>query len=192
MHAAGIDPAIVEIEHRAHRDSEINGVVVPTGGIQRLHVLRRDARRIVIHFIDEAEQRFVLFVQLRMSQVPQYAPDQFLIAQQLRRDRGVRLQSKRAVVSIRREGGNQLADARTERSRAAQNFLREARQVLGGLGQIGEHVPDLRILRPALLHHADHVRIGSRLRVLLDTGQKHRFHFGVGVCHLDKSRLHNE
>jgi hypothetical protein len=42
----------------------------------------------------------VLLVQSGGLQIPQDAPDQVLAAQQFRRDRGVRLQSKRAIVAV--------------------------------------------------------------------------------------------
>lgn len=42
MHAAGINPAIVEVEQRADRDGIVNSFVVPSHGIERLHVFGGD------------------------------------------------------------------------------------------------------------------------------------------------------
>jgi hypothetical protein len=41
---------------------------------------------------------------------------------------------------------DQLAQPRRERRGAAQDLLREAAEVLRRLGQVGEQVPDLRVL----------------------------------------------
>jgi len=81
VYAARVDPAIVEVEHRANSNGEIDGVVLPTGSVQRLHVFGCDARRIVIHLIDEPEKRFVFFVQFRSLQIPQHTPHQIFVAQ---------------------------------------------------------------------------------------------------------------
>jgi len=173
---AGIDPAIVEVEQGANGDGEINGVILPAHGVERLDVSRLDAGRVVVHFGDEAEEGFVLCVEFGVFQIAQDPPDQFFIAQQFGRDRGVGLQSKWAVVVIGSESRDQLADTRTEGSRAAQDLLGKARQVNRGRGQIGEQMPDLGIFRAALLHGADHVRKRARLRILFDARQKHRLH----------------
>jgi len=89
MNAAGIDPPVVEVEERAHCNREIDGVIVPAGGVHRLHVVRRNARRVMIHLMDKTEQSFVLFIQRGSLQVAQYALHQFFVTQKFGRDRGV-------------------------------------------------------------------------------------------------------
>lgn len=80
VHSAGVDPAVVEVEQRAHRDGEIDGIVVPSGGVERLHIFGIDTRRIVIDFVDETEQGFVFFIELGVLQIPQHTPHQFFVA----------------------------------------------------------------------------------------------------------------
>ena len=65
MYAAGIDPPIIEIEQGADRDRQIDGIVIPTGGVKWLHIFRRNSRRVVIHLMHETKQSFMLFVQPR-------------------------------------------------------------------------------------------------------------------------------
>jgi ABC-type phosphonate transport system ATPase subunit len=130
VHAGRIYPPVVEIEQRANRDGEENRVIVPFGFMQRLHVFRRDARRVAIHLVDEPEQRLVTVVQVRLLEVPQHAFDQLLVAQKFRRNCGVRLDSKRAVVAVGRIGRDELSDAWAEGRGPTKDFLRELRQVL--------------------------------------------------------------
>jgi hypothetical protein len=113
MHAAGIDPAIVEVEKGADRDGEVDGFVVPACLVQRLHVFGCNPRRVVIYLYDEAEQGFVLIVERRAFEVAQGGPDQVLAAQQFRRTCGVGLDSKRAIVAVRSERRDQLPHAGT-------------------------------------------------------------------------------
>jgi hypothetical protein len=89
MNAAGIDPPVVEVEESAHCNRQIDGVIVPTGGVQRMHVFARNARRVMIHFMNKTEQGFVLFIQRAGLQVAQYALHQFFVTQEFGRDRGV-------------------------------------------------------------------------------------------------------
>lgn len=78
VNAAGIDPAIVEVEKRANGDGEVNCFVIPPGGAQRCHILGRDLLRFLVHLMDESEQGFVLFIQARCFQIAQNALDQLL------------------------------------------------------------------------------------------------------------------
>src|SRR5580693_5237308 len=50
MHAAGVDPAIVEVEQRACGDGEVNRLVVPSHCAQRSHVFGLHPRRVVVYF----------------------------------------------------------------------------------------------------------------------------------------------
>jgi len=81
VHAAGVDPAIVEVEHGANRYRQVDGVVLPANGVQRLHIFGGDAGRIMVHLVDETEQGFVFFVQLGGFQIAQDTPDQVLVSQ---------------------------------------------------------------------------------------------------------------
>src|ERR1017187_6650957 len=155
MNTACVDPSIVKVEERAYGNGEIDRVVVPGHFVQGLHVMARDSWRIAIDLVDEAEQGLVLFVQSGGLQSLQDAPNQFLAAQKFRRNCGVRLQSKRAIVSIGGIRRNQLANPGAERPRASQDLLSESGQVFGSFWKIGEHVPDLRILAAVRLHHVD-------------------------------------
>ena len=107
--------------------------------------------------------------------------DQFLAAQEFRRNCGVGLQSKRAMILIGRVSRDELAKAGAERSFAVHYLLGEAREVGRDIGAEGEHVPDLRIFRPAFLHYANHVCIGPWLRIVFYAREKHRLHLGVFV-----------
>lgn len=79
--SAGIDPAIVEIEECANGDGEINGLVVPALCVQWLHVASRNIGRIVIDFINKAQQRFIFIIQPTCLQIVENALDQFFAAQ---------------------------------------------------------------------------------------------------------------
>ena len=52
----------------------------------------------MIHLINKAEQRFLRFGKERRLHISQDTIDQFLATKQFRRDRGVRLRSKWALV----------------------------------------------------------------------------------------------
>jgi hypothetical protein len=119
MHSRGIHPPVVEVEQSAHGDGEKDGVIVPPRIVERLHILGGNPRRIVIHLVDESKQRLVLLVEGRAFQIAKNAPHQLFVAQQFRRNCGVRLQSEGTFVSIRSVGGNQLSHARAERRRTA-------------------------------------------------------------------------
>ena len=89
------------------------------------------------------------------------------LAQEDRRDRGVRLGSKGTVIPGRCVCRNQFPKCRSQRAGLAHNLLRELRQMMRSLRQEGEHVPDLRILGPGRSHGLDCIGIGGGLRVVL-------------------------
>ena len=60
---------------------------------------------------------------------------------------------------------NQLAESRAERRRLPHDLLREALEMLGRTRQEREQVPDLRVLRPALLHLFDQRAKRARLGI---------------------------
>jgi hypothetical protein len=170
VHAAGIDPAIVKVEQRADRDRVINLLVSPTGLMQRLHIAGGNAWRVLIDLIDEPKQQLFLIAQSGAFQIPDYSLHQVFVSQQFRRDRGVRLQSKRTLILRRGVRRNQLAKSRSQRAGLSHDLLREPRQMAGRLWLEGEHMPDLRIFRPCRLHRANTVLIRAWPRTVFDVG----------------------
>jgi hypothetical protein len=69
MNAARINPPIIEVEESTHSDGEVDGIVIPSFSVKRLHIVCRDSRRIVIDLTDEAEKGFVLLIKARCFQV---------------------------------------------------------------------------------------------------------------------------
>lgn len=67
--SSGVDPAIIEVKERANRDGEVNGLVSPPHFAQGRHVFRGDARRVVIHFADKAQEGLVFFRKRRGFQI---------------------------------------------------------------------------------------------------------------------------
>ena len=100
VHTRRIDPAIVEIEQRADGDREIQCFVCPACRAGDFEITLDDFRRIVIDLVDESKQCLVLFVERRRFVVNQDRIDQRGIPEELRRNCGVGLQSKRAVVAL--------------------------------------------------------------------------------------------
>jgi len=98
MHAGSVNPAIVEVEQRAHRDGVIDGFVRPAGLVKRLRVVKGDLRRVMVDFADEAKQRLVLFRKPRTLKVLNDAADQIFISQQFRRNCGVVFCSKGTMI----------------------------------------------------------------------------------------------
>ena len=48
--------------------------------------------------------------------------------------------------------------------------------MIGGTRFEGEQVPDLRVFRARVLHHAQCVGVGARLRIFLHVGKKYWLH----------------
>ena len=108
VNSACINPAIVKIKKGAGGNGEVNRFIIPTGGAKRMHIFRRDPRRIFVYFANKTKERLVLVVQAGSFQIVQHAPNQFPVTgtffnKQFRRDRGVGLQSKWALVPVRCE-----------------------------------------------------------------------------------------
>ena len=61
MNAAGVDPAVVEIEQRADGNGVVNGLVCEAGLVKRVDVRRLYGDGIEIDFVDKAEQRLFRF-----------------------------------------------------------------------------------------------------------------------------------
>jgi hypothetical protein len=116
------------------------------------------------------------FVEGGRFHVREHAADQRFISKKFRRNCGVRLQSKRTMVSLRCIRGNKLSQTGTERRRTSQDLLREPSEVRRRRRQIGEQVPDLRIFLPLTLHRLNEIEVRARLRVPFDPREKHRIH----------------
>ena len=104
--ARGVDPPVVEIKQSANGDGVIDRLVIPAGGVKRLHIVGGNLRRAAVHLIDEVQQRFLFFAEARGSKIAKDRLYKFLAIiraafpfQKYRRDRGVRLQSERAIIA---------------------------------------------------------------------------------------------
>jgi hypothetical protein len=112
MHAGRVDPAVIEIKQSADRDGAVNLRVGPAHVVKRLHVIGRDMNRVAIHFADEPEEPFLLFSERRILEIAEDTPHEIFASEQFRRNCGMRLQSKRAVILVRGIRRDELADAR--------------------------------------------------------------------------------
>ena len=81
----------------------------------------------MIDQIDESKQRLVALVERRRLGVCEHRANQRRVAEEFRRNCGVRADSKRAVIALRGVRGDQLAETGAERSGTTQDFLREPR-----------------------------------------------------------------
>ena len=111
MNAACVDPPVVEIEQRADGDRIVDSFVRESRFVEWCYVRRLNGDGIVVHLSHKAKQDFLRFGEQRGFYVREHTRDQFRAAKQFRRDRGVRLRSKRAIVQLGRVGGNQLPNA---------------------------------------------------------------------------------
>lgn len=165
MHTCGIDPAVVEIEQGADGDGVVDLLVRPSGLIKRLHVFGGDVWRIVIHFVDEAQESLLGVCKRRGLHVVHHFFDEAFVGKQFRRDRGVRLRSKRAVIAARSVGGDEFAEAGGKRGGLTHDLLREAGEVFSGGGFEGEKVPDLGVIAAEPLHGFNRLEIPTGLRI---------------------------
>ena len=109
----------------------------------------------MIDFADEAKESFLALGEPRRLYVVQNALHQIFITQQFRRDRGVRLRSKRAVIQAGRIAGDQFADTGRQGRRFTKHFLGEPFQMRSGRHLERKHVQDLRVFWPGPTHHVD-------------------------------------
>lgn len=58
MDAGRIDPTVVEVEQGTDGDGVVDLFVGPVGFAQGLHVFSGDLWRVVVHFVEEAEEEF--------------------------------------------------------------------------------------------------------------------------------------
>lgn len=89
MDTCRVNPPVVEVEQRADCYREIKRFVGPTGGAHGLEICLRDRGRRVVHLVDEAKQRLVLFVEPGRLEIRQHRFDEPGVAKQLRRNCGV-------------------------------------------------------------------------------------------------------
>ena len=115
MDAGGIDPCVVEAEKRAYRDGVVDGCLVPSSGLHHVDVFLRDSIGLRVHLFEEPKEHLIPFIDRRGFVIFQHGLHETAIAEQLRRDRGVRADSKRARVLARCKGGNQFPLSGRER-----------------------------------------------------------------------------
>src|SRR5580658_2532069 len=63
MHAARVNPTVVEVEQRAYRKGVVNGLIRITCFVQRFDVARPNPHRVEIHFPHKPEQCLFLFAE---------------------------------------------------------------------------------------------------------------------------------
>ena len=157
MHAGSVDPSVIEIEKRANRDGIVDRRVRPAGVVQRRDIGGADVNRVAIHLIDEAQQRLLGFGQRRRFEIFDDGQDQGFVPEQFRRNCGVGLQSKRAIVARGSVGSDEFPQAGADRAGFAHDGLREALEVLRGLRLKREHMPDLRVLAAGVARGLDEI-----------------------------------
>ena len=94
-----VDPAVVEIEQRTDRDREVQLFIGPAGLSQPLRVFGGQRVRLAVHAFEKPEQQPVLLVQRGGGRVFDNALDERGISEQLRRNCGVGVDSKGALIS---------------------------------------------------------------------------------------------
>lgn len=111
-HSRGVDPYIVEIEECTYSDGIVQGLFAPTRGLHLLDIVHPESARLPVDLFDEGKKRLFLFTDRGRAKIPQHRVDQGAVAQQGRRDRGVRTDSEKAVVAPRGKSRDQLAETR--------------------------------------------------------------------------------
>jgi hypothetical protein len=81
VHSGSVDPPVVEIEQGTDGDGVVDGFVVPSGSVERLHVVRRDAGRMQIHFRDETEEGLFVVGEGGCFEIAEYAPYELLASE---------------------------------------------------------------------------------------------------------------
>ena len=112
LYAAGIAPAVVEVEQSANRDGVVNRFVGPSGPANFVQMLSTNLIGLAIHDLDEFEERLFRFGDRCGSIVLQNRRHLPGIPEQFRRDRGVATDSKRTLIAAGGKGRNQLSLAR--------------------------------------------------------------------------------
>ena len=100
VNAGCVNPAIVEVEQGANGYGVPDLFVRVTEFVQLSDIGRSDRVRQAVDLLDEVQQGFLVIGKRRAVEIGENARDEFLAAQQFRRDRGVRFRSKRALIQV--------------------------------------------------------------------------------------------
>jgi hypothetical protein len=107
-HAARVDPTVVKVEQRANGDGVIDRLVCIAFRMQSFDVLRLNGVRFIIYLSNKPHQGLFRFRQHGGFEIGKDARNEFFAAEQFRRDRGVRLRSKRTLIQMGSIGRDQL------------------------------------------------------------------------------------
>lgn len=77
VNTACINPAVIEVEQRAHRQRVVNGFVRVAHLMQSFDVSRANIHRVEINFTYKPEQRFLLIGKSRRLRIGKHAIHQF-------------------------------------------------------------------------------------------------------------------
>src|SRR5580658_10074255 len=83
VHAACVNPPVVEVEQRAYRERVVNCFIRITCLVQRFHVVGPNPHRVEIHLPHKPEQSLLLLTEPGRFQILQHARHEFLASQQL-------------------------------------------------------------------------------------------------------------
>ena len=106
MNAAGIDPPVIKIEERTDGQGVVNRLVAVARLVQHSHIRRTNVDGVLIDLSNKSEEGLFPIGESGRLRIPDHAFHQFQIIQQFRRDRGVRLQSKGALIEAGSVGRN--------------------------------------------------------------------------------------
>jgi hypothetical protein len=84
MNPSRVNPPIVEVEQRAHRDDEVQDFVGPARCPNSIEITLRDRRRAGVHLVHESKERLVRLIERRGFQVGQDPLDEDRIAEEFR------------------------------------------------------------------------------------------------------------
>src|SRR5437773_6872189 len=171
-----VNPTIVEIEKTAHVDGVVNGFVRPAGLVKLVDIALANLPGVPIELLDKPEQRLFLFADGGGFVIRQHSFDLTAVAQQFRRTCGVALDSKRALIFLRREGGDQLAQTGAQGRRPAHDFVGKLRQVLRHFRLEAKQVINLGNLGAFALKPLDQVAVFSATGFIFHIWQEHGSH----------------
>ena len=109
MNARRVDPAIVEIEQRANGDCVVERFIGPARAARLVNIGAGDLIGSAIDLGEEFEQCLLGIGNRRRRVIREDGTNLLGVCKQLRRDRGVRADSKHALVAVGGEGRDQLA-----------------------------------------------------------------------------------
>jgi hypothetical protein len=168
MHTRSVDPTVIEIEQSADGNGVVEGFVGPAGLPHFLHVFGEDLIGLFVDLLYKLEERFLGLRDGRSSIILEDGSYLAGIAEQFRRDRGVRANSERALVAAGGEGGNEFSHARRKRRGPAHHLMRKSREVLGRPWLEGKEIKNLGDGNPLRLHASEFRAGGAAPRAFLD------------------------